>query len=340
MKSGIRNLAHPELRAWLKDQGRPQYRADQISDWLYRRLAVDFGEMSNLPQPLRQALDRQFLALSVTCADRQEDAEGTAKYLLQLADGNHIESVLIRSGTRATVCVSTQVGCPVRCTLCASGRHGLVRDLDTAEIVDQVIFACRQLGRTVSNIVVMGMGEPLLNLRNTVKALDNLCAPEGLRLGARRITISTSGIPDGIKALADLGRQWHLALSLHAVSDEKRARLIPSGYRCALAEILAACALYKQRTGRIVTLEYALIHEFNDRPDDIQGLAAIARRLQAKVNLIPCNDAGTAYRPPSPPEVSAFAQGLRQRGIPVTVRRGKGARIQAACGQLRQKHAS
>jgi 23S rRNA (adenine2503-C2)-methyltransferase len=225
----------------------------------------------------------------------------------------------------------------VRCAFCASGRHGLVRNLQPAEIVDQVIAASRELGRRVDNVVVMGMGEPLLNLEALVPALDLLCAADRFGLGARHVTISTSGIVPGIRHLADLRRQWHLALSLHAVTDEQRARLIPERYRYPLKDILSACRRYRERTGRIVTLEYALIAGTNDATADVKALAAIARDLDAKVNLIPCNPVSGRYTAPDDHALRGFEAQLRRLGAKATVRQRKGERIQAACGQLRQR---
>jgi 23S rRNA (adenine2503-C2)-methyltransferase len=337
MKTPIQNLTADELRQWLANLSCPSYRADQICAWLYQKWVSDFEQMRNLPAELRRTLAEHFAPTAVQCQQVDDDGEGTEKFLLRLADGEFIESVLIRTPARTTLCVSTQVGCPVRCAFCASGRHGLVRNLDAAEIIDQVVHACRHLGKLMTNIVVMGMGEPLLNFTNTVTALDMLCADAGLGLGARRVTISTSGIPDKIRALADLGRQWGLALSLHAVTDTKRAKIIPARYRSPLDTILDACVYYFEKTGRVVTLEYALMQDFNDSPADCAGLAAITRRLRAKVNLIPCNAAGSSYRMPAPSDVENFAARLQRQGVNVTVRHSKGDSIQAACGQLRQR---
>jgi 23S rRNA (adenine2503-C2)-methyltransferase len=333
----IKNLPAAELTAWLQAHGQAAFRLKQIRDWLYSRWAIDFVAMGNLPTALRQALTDDFLAFGLEPLETQTADDDTVKWLFRLVDGESIETVLIRAPDRQTVCISTQVGCPVRCTFCASGRDGLIRDLEPGEIVDQVIAACRHLQQRVDNIVVMGMGEPLLNLEHLIAALDLICGPECLGVGARHITISTSGIVPGIRRLAELRRQWHLALSLHALTDEQRGRLIPARYRYPLAEILDACRYYRECTGRIVTLEYALMAGGNDSQDDALGLAALARRLDAKINLIPCNPVSEHYQAPAERQVRAFEERVRSLGAKVTLRQRKGERIQAACGQLRRR---
>jgi len=335
----LKNLGPDELAEWLRSAGHKSYRARQISEWLYRRWRLRFDDMHNLPQSLRRELSDRFLAFSLRCDEKVAAADDAEKFLFSLPDDEVIETVLIRTPTRDTVCVSTQAGCPVRCAFCASGRQGLARDLEAAEIVDQVIFACHELDRRVSNIVVMGMGEPLLNLDNVVRALDAVCDAERLGVGARRVTISTSGIVPGIRRLAGLGRQWNLALSLHAASEEGRRRLIPDGHRYPLADVLKACASYRAGTGRMITLEYLLLAGVNDAPDDMIDLAGIARDLRAKINLIPYNVTTTRYRAPSRASVARFLQGLRDAGARATVRWSRGADVQAACGQLRQRAA-
>lgn len=336
----VKDLSAEELKAWLQAQGQPAFRLKQIREWLYHRQAISFEEMANLPAPLRQKLAADFIPFALETIATQTAQDGTVKFLHRLHDGETIESVRISAPDRTTVCISTQVGCPVRCTFCASGRDGLVRDLTPAEIVDQVIAANRSLGggARVDNIVVMGMGEPLLNLDNLLVALDLVGSPDGLGIGARSITISTSGIVPGIHRLAELGRQWNLALSLHATTEEARARLIPQAYRYPLEEILQACIDYFEKTSRIVTLEYALIAGRNDTDAEMRQLAAIARRLRAKVNLIPYNPTTDAYRPPEDAGVRHAVALLEKSGVTVTVRREKGAEIQAACGQLRRQN--
>lgn len=334
----IKEVAAAELADWFSQHRQPAFRQRQLRDWLYKFWAVSFDAMSNLPKSLRADLTADFLPFSLECARRQQAADNTEKYLFKLLDGRSMETVLIRAPGRDTVCVSTQVGCPVRCTFCASGRGGLERDLSPSEIVDQVIFASRELGHRVDNLVVMGMGEPLLNLDNLLPALELLGDPEGLGIGARHITISTSGIVPGILRLAEAGRQWNLALSLHAANDEVRKRLIPDRYRYPLAEVLDACRIYHEKSGRMVTFEYALIRGVNDSPSDAEAVGRLAADLRAKVNLIPCNATGETYQPSDPVTVKRFAEQLAKSSEHVSIRREKGADIAAACGQLRHQH--
>lgn len=335
----IKDLDDGELRQWLAAHSQPAFRVRQICGWLYGGgFAADFAAMDNLPRALRDELDAHFTACAVTARERLVDQEdGTIKWLCELADGNAVETVLIRVPGRSTVCISTQVGCPVRCVFCASGRGGLVRNLTASEIIDQVLLACRELGSRVDNIVVMGMGEPLLNLGNLGAALDRLSRPETIRLGDRHVTISTSGIVPGIRELAQMRRSWNLALSLHAVTDEERARLIPTALRYPLEEIFAACECHRQLTNRMLTLEYALIAGRNDDAARMDKLAQIAHRLRAKVNLIPCNPAGGDCMAPELRRCRQCVAELSGRGVQATLRLSHGRNIIAACGQLRER---
>ncbi|MDD4098357.1 MAG: 23S rRNA (adenine(2503)-C(2))-methyltransferase RlmN [Lentisphaeria bacterium] len=333
----IRELPATELLQWLASQDQPKFRAAQIQDWVYRKLATTPEEMANVPKDLRLLLAQNFDFCTTTPAETTRDDDGTVKWLLRLPDGNTIESVLIRAPERATVCISTQVGCAVHCVFCASGKQGFTRNLTAAEIIDQVVVASHEHGRLINNVVVMGMGEPLHNLDHLSAALETLCSPAGLGLGARHVTVSTSGIPQGIRRLADLQRPWNLAVSLHAPTDDLRARLIPSRHRHPIADILAACEYYRAATGRMVTLEYALLQGVNDSPELAGKLAAIARQLHAKVNLIPCNCPDGSFLPPERADCEKFLALLVSRGLQATIRRRKGFAIQAACGQLRQQ---
>ena len=335
MKPGIATLSKAELKDWLALAGQPRFRTGQIEEWLYHKWVADFADMPNVPNALRTALAESFRCTTVEVVDEHTAPDGTAKYLLKLHDGNAIETVLIPAPGRTTACISTQVGCPVRCAFCASGRPGLVRNLDAAEIVDQVRFACHALGQRVDNVVVMGIGDPLLNLDALIPALETACDPERMNLGARRITVSTSGIVPGIRRLAHAGHPWNLALSLHAPRDRARAELIPPQYRYPLREILAACRAYQKVTNRMVTLEYALMGGVNDSLGDAKDLANIAKGLPAKVNLIPHNPSGSGHKPPPTDTVHAFLALLTESGVHATIRREKGAAVNAACGQLR-----
>ncbi|MBR6471764.1 MAG: 23S rRNA (adenine(2503)-C(2))-methyltransferase RlmN [Victivallales bacterium] len=338
MKS-LKDIPNEELFSLLKSWGQPAFRVKQLRTWLYGpRFAATYDEMTNLPATLREKLAETVAPFALKVVQRLEDPnDGTVKWLSELLDGNTIETVLIRVPHRTTVCVSTQVGCAVRCVFCASGRYGLVRDLTKAEIIDQVMLACRELGRRVDNVVVMGMGEPLMNLDALVSALDELGSPETIDLGNRHVTISTSGIVPGIRALAELRRPWNLALSLHAVNDEERARIIPTEHRYPLEEIFAACEYHRELTNRMLTLEYALIDGRNDSRSTLERLAAIARRLHAKVNLIPCNSNASNCKSPSLRRCHEALAFLEQSGVQATLRISHGQGILAACGQLKFK---
>lgn len=334
----IKDVTPAQLDAWLVEHGQKPFRKKQIHEWLFKNLALDFQEMKNLPAALRNDLAADFTCSALTELQRLVSEDKTVKWLLQLQDGNTIETVLIKTPTRNTVCISTQVGCQVHCLFCASGKKGFIRNLTTAEIIDQVIIASREAGKLVSNIVVMGMGEPLHNFNNLVEALDTICSPDGLGLGARHITVSTSGVPNGIRQLAQLQRPWNLAVSLHAVNDAIRAKLIPPRQRAKIAEILDAARQYRELTGRMVTLEYILIDGINASTDDAIQLADIAKSLHAKVNLIPSNTDDPRFPPPAPEQSQSFLDTLLKHHVQATLRLRKGKDIQAACGQLRRRY--
>lgn len=334
----IKQLSFTELEAFLRQQREGGFRARQIWHWLYEKWVCDFEEMRNLPAALRQVLQEHFSAFSLKPIDRQKATDGTLKWLCQLSDGLSLETVLIPSGRRNTVCISTQVGCQVRCVFCASGKKGLKRNLLSSEIVDQVLLACRHLQEKVSNVVVMGMGEPLHNLENLLPALELLSSAEAFGLGARSITISTSGIVPGIRRLAELERPWNLAVSLHACSDQQRSQIIPDAYRYPIKEILAACQYHRERCKRMPTLEYALLQGFNDSDQDAARLAKIAKRLHAKINLIPCNPGPSKYQAPAIKHCQHFQELLEQAGAKATLRSRRGDSIMAACGQLQERH--
>lgn len=335
MQPAIKDLRDDALAQWLAQRQQPAFRAKQIHDWLYKKLAMDFNDMANLPLELRQALAADFQACAIQPVQKQAAGDHTVKWLSQLDDGETIETVLIRAPERDTVCISSQVGCAVRCIFCASGKQGLVRNLRCAEILDQVVLASHEIGHLVNNVVVMGMGEPLHNFDALVSALRLLCSAEGLGLGARHVTVSTSGVPTGIRKLADLQTPWNLALSLHAVSDELRATLIPPAKRAPMEDIFTACEYYQQKNNRMMTLEYVLLEGRNCQPEDASHLADIAHRLHAKVNLIPCNNDDGPCRAPADDVCERFLNHLLSRHVHATLRRRKGKDIQAACGQLR-----
>jgi 23S rRNA (adenine2503-C2)-methyltransferase len=295
--------------------------------------------MTDLPANLRAELAREFTPLGTRIERSFVSADGTHKLLLRLSDGNLVECVLLQETDRRTVCVSTQVGCGMGCIFCASGINGVVRNLTSAEILEQVLQARNQLppGERVTHIVVMGMGEPMANLDALLDALAVACAPDGLGISTRHVHISTVGIPAKIRRLADLGKQYHLAVSLHAPNDILRTRIVPTNEKIGLDEILDAADYFYRTTKRQVTFEYVLLREVNDTPACAAELAALLRGRQAHVNLIPFNDvAGLPYRRPSQEAVNGFTAILRHAGISVKVRKRKGADIDAACGQLRR----
>lgn len=335
MKPALKFIPKTQFTAWLREKNCPIYRQNQINNWLYREYAIDFDEMSNLPRNLREKLSASFSCFSLNCRQRLKSEDGTIKYLFELSDGETVETVLIPSGKRRTVCISTQAGCPVGCAFCATGRSGWKRDLEPAEIFDQIIFVCRELGERVTNVVVMGMGEPLLNYQNTLAALDLASFSQGLDISARHITISTSGIPARIRQLAEHGLQWNLSWSLHAADPDTRARLIPSPHRHSIRETSHACQYYREKTGRKITLEYALLAGINDSRNDAEKLVRLAERLDAKINLIACNPGSGGFKAPKKAIIHQFKQILHAKGANVTLRQSRGDDIQAACGQLR-----
>jgi 23S rRNA (adenine2503-C2)-methyltransferase len=332
-------LTHDELLAWLRAQAQPPMRARQIRRWFLAGRAESFEQMTDLPGELRQRLLAEFSLFGTSIAKHAVAADGTHKLLLKLHDGQLIECVLIQEEERHTACISTQVGCGMGCVFCASGLGGLVRNLTTGEILEQLIRLRNLLpdDQRLTHIVVMGMGEPLANLDALLLALETAGAKDGLGIGARHVTISTVGLPQKIRRLADLGKQYHLAVSLHAPSDELRTQIVPTNTRTGLTDILAAADYFFERTGRQVTFEYVLLRGQNDQPHHAEELAHLLRGRHAHVNLIPFNDVeGLPYRRPAEPALATFVDRLRRAGISVKVRKRKGSEIDAACGQLRR----
>lgn len=325
-----------DIAAALKAAGQPAYRADQVYDWIVRKWTVDPALMTNLSAAAKEALSRAFRCASVSIEAEYPADDGSAKYLLRLHDGETVECARIPAEDgRMTFCLSSQVGCPVSCVFCSSGADGLTRNLAAGEIVEQYFLLCRKLGQAPDNVVMMGIGEPLLNFDNLVAALNVITDPDGVALAQRRVTISTSGWTPGIKALTELRRQWNLALSLHAPDDKTRALLIPTKFRRDIREILAACQAHREATGRLLTLEYVLLAGINDSPEMARKFARLAADANAKVNLIPYNKARGAFERPSREAVKRFENALKTLHVPVTVRVEKGASATAACGQLR-----
>jgi 23S rRNA (adenine2503-C2)-methyltransferase len=366
MKTGIKSLTRDELAATLTGWALPAYRVDQVLEWIYRQRAATWDEMTNLPRALRERLAGQFDLNPQALMRVQGARDTTAKLLWRLGDGSFIESVLIpanpalygEGSDRHTLCISTQVGCAYGCKFCASGLKGWKRNLTPDEMVEQILAverwgraslraedlnsdapesAAQPVGsRVVDNLVVMGMGEPLANYDNLLKALRILNAPWGGGIGARKITVSTSGLVPQIRQLADEPLQFQLAVSLHGATDEVRSRIMPVNRKYPVAELVAACEYFVSQKGRMITLEYILIAGINEALEQAEHLAALARRLRAKVNLIPYNPVeGLPWSRPPEDQCEAFCAVLERRGIPATLRREKGGDIDAACGQLR-----
>jgi 23S rRNA (adenine2503-C2)-methyltransferase len=329
------------VRAWFAERGQPALRVKQVRRWILAGRAESFEQMSDLPRDLRTDLAQHFSSLGTRIERHLTATDETHKLVLRLADDRMIECVLIQEPPRRTACISTQVGCGMGCVFCASGLNGVVRNLTTGEILEQLV-RLRNLtpgpdGR-LSNVVVMGMGEPLANLDNLIEALEIAGHKIGLGIGARHITISTVGLPTKIRRLADLGKQYHLAVSLHAPNDLLRTRIVPTNDQTGIADILAAADYFFEATGRQVTYEYVLLGGLNDSPHEARELATLLQGRKAHVNLIPFNDVeGLLYTSPTPEALTAFVDTLRRAGVSVKVRKRKGSEIDAACGQLRRK---
>ena len=337
-KPRVYELDAAGLAAWCRMKGFPEYRAEQIRRWIFGRRANEFAEMHDVPAALRAELAGEFSMFPARLVKHQIATDQTEKLLLELSDGQLIECVLMRETDRRTVCISTQVGCAMGCVFCASGLLGLKRNLTTGEILEQVLRLDRLLakGEQITNLVVMGIGEPLANLKSLIPALDTLNEKGGLGLGARRITISTVGLPEKIRELAQLGKQYNLAVSLHAPNDELRNRLVPVNDKIGVDAILEAADDYFSITGRRVTYEYVLLSGVNDEPTHARQLAKLLQSRIAHVNLIPMNGVTELdFVAPTAPRTEEFVQVLESFGIPATVRKRKGADIDAACGQLR-----
>jgi len=334
MKS-LTDFTLDELKAELTALGEPAFRAKQIFDWIYKKGVSEFERMTNLPGPFQEKLAATFALAGLELTDVRRSKDGTEKYLFRLADGAGIETVVIPSKERTTICLSTQAGCKYACVFCASGRNGFLRQLAPGEIVGQVLFLRDHLEIAPTNLVFMGMGEPFDNYDNLVRAIGILNAPEGLGIAARRMTVSTAGVVPGIERFKDLGTQVNLSISLHAVSDAKRDALMPINRIYPLGKLLAAATDYVRGGGRKITLEYILIKGVNDGQDDAAELVRIAGRLKAKVNVIVLSPIpGVRLEPPDRGRVAAFLKVLNERKVPATLRQSKGREIQAACGQL------
>ena len=341
---GLLDLSAEELADWFEEHDQPRLRARQVRRWVIQAGAQSFDDMTDLPKSLRQELGDFFVPLETRVQRHLQAADGTHKLLLRLRDEQLIECVLIQEDRRRTACISTQVGCGMGCVFCASGLDGLVRNLTKAEILEQLIRLRNLPDRSgspaqrLTHIVVMGMGEPLANLDTLLESLAVATSKEGLGIGARHITISTVGLPAKIRRLADLGKQYHLAVSLHAANDSLRRQIVPTNDKTGLGPILDGADYFFQKTGRQVTFEYVLLGGINESVAQAHELGKLLKGRRAHVNVIPFNDvAGLPYRRPEDHALAAFLDVLRGEGISVKVRKRKGSEIDAACGQLRRQ---
>ena len=333
----IKSKTLPELRQELGDLGLPKYRAEQVYRWLHRGV-TDFSQMSDLSKALREELSQKYDLYSAQVERKQVSKDGTVKYLFRLHDGEYVESVLMHYHHGSSICISTQVGCKMNCSFCATGKSGFSRDLAASEILSQVLAASLDAGERISHIVLMGMGEPLDNYQNVLRFLELVTSPEGLNVSMRHISLSTCGLVDKIYDLADRKLQLTLSISLHAPNDEIRSRTMPVNRRWNMEELLRACKYYSDKTGRRISFEYAMISGVNDMDWCARELAGRLRGILAHVNLIPVNDVtGTGYKKSGLDRQKRFVALLEERGVTATVRRTLGSDIDASCGQLRRK---
>lgn len=343
LKKNIRNLNLVDLQEYLQSIGQKSFRAKQLFEWLWKKNAHSFDEMTNLPSSFRELLSEEFYIDHIHLSDKQISKDGTVKCAFSIGESQVIEGVLIPTKSRTTACISSQVGCSLSCTFCATGRLKLLRNLSAGEIVDQVVFLNEESltnhGKGLTNIVYMGMGEPLLNYKNVLKSTELLCSDEGLGISPRRITVSTAGISKMIKKLGDDQVKFNLALSLHAANDIKRNKIMEINESNNLAELSDALSYFYEKTGSRITFEYIIFKDFNDQPEDAFELAAFAKCVPCKINIIEYNpiDDGEFQQADSA-KVNTFASILESKNMIVNIRRSRGKDIDAACGQLANKN--
>lgn len=342
-KKDIRALSLEELKAVFIENGDQAFRAKQVYEWLWKKSAITFDEMTNLSKATREMLAKHFIINAVSVDDMQISRDRTIKNAFKLYDGNIVEGVLIPSTTRMTACISSQAGCSLTCKFCATGKLERLRNLNADEIYDQVVLikdqAEKQYKLPLTNIVYMGMGEPLLNYKNVLDSIQKITSQEGLNMSPQRITVSTAGVAKMIKKLGDDGVKFNLALSLHAANDEKRNHIMPINESNTLEALAEALKYFYEKTGTRVTYEYIAFKDFNDSIEDAQALAKFCKHVPCKVNIIEYNpiDEGE-FQQTTPERLDAFAKYLESRNIIVNVRRSRGKDIDAACGQLANKN--
>jgi len=341
-KKDIRKLTKEELRQFFVDQDDKAFRGNQVYEWLWQKGAHVFSDMTNLSKDTRALLDEHFVINHIKVDQMQRSVDGTIKNAVKLHDGLTVESVLIPTNTRTTACVSSQVGCSLNCKFCATARLKRMRNLNPDEIVDQVVVIDQQSklyhNKPLSNIVFMGMGEPLMNYNNVLKAIDIITSPEGLGMSPKRITVSTSGVPKIIKKMADEEVRFNLAVSLHSALDEVRTEIMPFNEQMPLIELKEALQYWYAKTSKRITYEYVVWDGINDRKEDIDALLSFCKAVPSKVNIIEYNpiDDGQ-FQQASPEAINAYVRALESNGVTVTVRRSRGKDIDAACGQLANK---
>ncbi len=343
LKTDIRSLSLIDIAAVLKEQGEASFRAKQVYEWLWQKSAVYFDNMTNLSNGLREKLERQFVINAVKIDDMQVSRDRTIKCAMKLFDGNVVESVLIPTASRMTACISSQAGCSLTCKFCATGRLNRIRNLNADEIYDQVVLvrneSLQKYQQPLTNIVYMGMGEPLLNYSEVLRSVDRITSPDGLGMSPQRITVSTAGIAKMIKKLGDDEVKFNLALSLHAANDEKRNHIMPINESNTLDNLAEALNYFYDKTGTRVTFEYIVFKDFNDSLQDAKELADYCHRVPAKVNIIEYNPIDDSeFQQTTLERLKAFTDYLENKGIIVNVRRSRGKDIDAACGQLANKN--
>jgi 23S rRNA (adenine2503-C2)-methyltransferase len=341
-KADIRQFELSQLKRIITESGEPEFRAKQIHEWIWQKSAVSFAEMTNLPLPLRQKLEKSFNFFNIVIDSKQESKDGTIKYLFRLFDGLNIEGVLIPSYDRVTICISSQVGCSLGCDFCATALLGYKRNLNFDEIFDQVAIMNKEseqvFGKRISNIVLMGMGEPLLNYPNVIRAIKKISSPGGLGISPQRITISTAGIAHKIKQLADDKLNVNLAVSLNTANEKLRVKMMPITKKFPLKDLREAIEYYYAKTKDIVTLEYIILKGVNDSTADIKMLREFTKGFSVKINLIEYNPTDhSKYLSPEQDDIMKFKTRLEENRFIVTIRRSKGKDIDAACGQLAGK---
>ena len=338
MKQDLKSMTLAEMQAAFRELGEPAFRAKQVFVWLHRG-AASFDEMTNLSKPLRQRLDGLYdITAPEIVRKLQSQKDGTIKYLWKLRDGNCVESVLMQYHHGNSICISSEVGCPMGCKFCASTLGGLVRRLEPSELLDQVIFAQKDSGMEISNIVLMGIGEPLDNFDTVMRFLELINHPEGRNISMRHISLSTCGLTERFDDLAERDLQITLSVSLHAPDDETRSRIMPANRGRGVDELFRKCKAYYDKTGRRISFEYAMIDGVNDSPEQAELLARRVKPLAAHVNLIPLNHVDErSFEPSKPENLKRFVNILTKNGVNTTIRRRLGSDVDASCGQLRRK---